>query len=223
MDVQATLIEYGLPALFVGLVLAGLGMPVPEDIFMITGGVLVARQATDGAIPWGMVVRWNLVLYAGVMVGDSIVYGLGRRYGDAILRQRRIAKLFTPQRVLKVRGYYAKYGAATVSIARHTAPIRFVTFLMAGVSRMSFAKFFFWDSLAAILSVPLWFAAGYAGNQYFASVQEKVHWVVGGVAAAAAVALVVVLVRRRRRSRAAAAAAAPLAEARPAGAADGGA
>ena len=60
----------------------------------------------------------------------------------------------TPVRVERVRGYYAKYGAATVFIARHTMPVRFVTFLMAGVSRMKFAKFFFRQTLEQGESMP---------------------------------------------------------------------
>lgn len=161
MDLESLSTRYGLPALFVGLLLAGLGLPIPEDVFMITGGGLTVVKVEHGADRWTSILVAIAVLYAGVMAGDSIVYALGHRFGDGLFARRPFRRFMTPERVARVRGYYAKYGAATVFIARHTAPVRFVTFLMAGVSRMPFSKFFFWDSLAAILSVPLWFALGY--------------------------------------------------------------
>jgi membrane protein DedA with SNARE-associated domain len=163
---EATLLnfvdQYGLAALFVGLLLSGLGLPVPEDIYMIVGGMITQRKVEAAGGAFTGPVLWALfVLYVGVMIGDTVIYHLGRRYGERILTWPFFARFMSPERTEKVRGYYAKYGAATVFIARHTGPIRFVTFLMAGVSRMPFGKFFFWDSLAAILSVPLWFAIGY--------------------------------------------------------------
>lgn len=163
---EATLLnfvdQYGLAALFVGLLLSGIGLPVPEDIYMIIGGMITQRkvEAAGGAWVQPVLVAISL-LYVGVMVGDTVIYYLGSRFGERILTWKVFARFMSPERTEKVRQYYAKYGAATVFIARHTGPIRFVTFLMAGVSRMPFGKFFFWDSLAAILSVPLWFAIGY--------------------------------------------------------------
>ncbi len=163
---EATLLnfvdQYGLAALFVGLLLSGIGLPVPEDLYMIIGGMITQRkvEAAGGAWVQPVLVAISL-LYVGVMVGDTVIYYLGSRFGERILTWKVFARFMSPERTEKVRQYYAKYGAATVFIARHTGPIRFVTFLMAGVSRMPFGKFFFWDSLAAILSVPLWFAIGY--------------------------------------------------------------
>lgn len=163
---EATLLnfvdQYGLPALFVGLLLSGIGLPVPEDIYMIIGGMITQRKVEAAGGAWAQPVLVAIsLLYVGVMVGDTVIYYLGSRFGERILTWKVFARFMSPERTEKVRQYYSKYGAATVFIARHTGPIRFVSFLMAGVSRMPFGKFFFWDSLAAILSVPLWFAIGY--------------------------------------------------------------
>jgi membrane protein DedA with SNARE-associated domain len=165
---------YGLPLLWLGLLIAGLGVPIPEDIFIITGGVLTHRSQSS-------ILLALFVLYTGVMVGDTIVYHLGARYGEAVLRRKFIARLMTPARVERVRRYYAKYGAVTVLIARNLAGIRFPTFLMAGVSKMGFGRFFFWDSLSALVSVPLWFWLGYTASAHLDQIRSWIAWVIGGL------------------------------------------
>jgi membrane protein DedA with SNARE-associated domain len=163
--------RFGLPLLWLGLFVAGLGVPIPEDIFLITGGILTQR---NGASPLFALV----VLYSGVMVGDAIVYNLGSRYGEAVLRRKFIARLMTPARVERVRRYYARYGAVTVLIARNIAGIRFPTFLMAGVSKMGFGRFFFWDGLSGLVSVPLWFWLGYAASENWEAIYKRVSgWI----------------------------------------------
>ena len=63
--------------LFLGLVLAGLGLPIPEDVFMITGGGLTVAKVEHGSDQWSAILAALGILYAGVMAGDSVVYGLG--------------------------------------------------------------------------------------------------------------------------------------------------
>ena len=182
MNIQELAQQYGLPLLWGGLFIAGLGVPIPEDIFLITGG-LITHQ-TKGSIPFAL-----LVLYSGVIVGDTIVYHLGSHYGEAVLRRRFVARLMTPARVEKVKSYYARYGALTVFLARHVAGIRFPTFLLAGVSRIGFGKFLFWDGLAALISVPLWFWLGHAFSENWETIHQKISGWVAWVLAALIAAL----------------------------------
>jgi membrane protein DedA with SNARE-associated domain len=174
---------FGLPVLWLGLFVAGMGVPIPEDVFLIIGGVLTHKNQSSPLFALA-------VLYSGVMVGDAIVYRLGARYGEAVLRKRFVARLMTPARVERVRRYYARYGAVTVLIARNLAGIRFPTFLMAGVSKMGFARFFFWDGLSALVSVPLWFWLGYAASENWEAIHARISgwmlWVVAGLLVALA-------------------------------------
>lgn len=193
--------QYGLLALFLGLLASGLGLPVPEDIYMIVGGMLAQTEIERTGVPWaGPVLKSLGVLYVGVMIGDTIIYHLGRRFGDRILTARFVKRFVTPDRAEKVRAYYAKYGAATVFIARHTGPIRFVAFLMAGVSRMPFGRFFFWDSLAAVLSVPIWFGIGYFFWQQRHELEKRLGLVITGLAVAALLGLVYYVAKKKKKA-----------------------
>jgi membrane protein DedA with SNARE-associated domain len=66
---------------------------------------------------------------------------------------------------------------------------------MAGVSRMGFGRFFFWDSLAALISVPLWIWLGYAASQNWKAIHERIS---GWVAWALGAAIVAILVWKFR-------------------------
>ena len=60
----------------VWLLLAGLGMPLPEDIPLIFGGVMAARGEIDVVIHF-------ILSMVFIIVGDSMLFFIGRRLGQA--------------------------------------------------------------------------------------------------------------------------------------------
>jgi len=69
--------EYGYLAVFVMLLICGFGVPVPEDVTLVTGGVIAGLGHAD-------VNTMFAVGMAGVMVGDGLMFTLGRLYGERI-------------------------------------------------------------------------------------------------------------------------------------------
>jgi membrane protein DedA with SNARE-associated domain len=134
--------------------LAGLGVPIPEDLVLITSGVL-ARQGV-AALGWTIP-----TLYIGVLSGDLILYSFGRRFGGTILRHPRVLRHLTPKRQARIEHYFARYGNRTVFLVRHLAVLRAPTYLIAGAMKMPGWKFLLWDGLAALISVPLMVGLGY--------------------------------------------------------------
>ena len=63
--------------LFLVLMLCGLGLPVPEELPLLTGGFLVYRGITQ--FPTTLVI--SLV---GVIAGDNSLFFLGRRFGTGV-------------------------------------------------------------------------------------------------------------------------------------------
>ena len=155
----AGLTAYGL--IFLVLLAAGFGLPLPEDIPLILGGVLVHRgQATL----WKMIV----VGYLGIIIGDSIMFGLGRRFGSKVgvgTAPGIFARIVTPEKRAQVEGMFKKYGERIVMLARFLPGVRTVTYFTAGSVGMSFPRFLAYDSFAALASAPLFVLLGY----YFGS------------------------------------------------------
>ena len=75
--------SYGL--MIAALVAAGLGLPFPEDIVMISGAILAQRGITT--LPLTV-----LALAVGVFLGDTALFFMARRIGTAIYSWRWIQR-----------------------------------------------------------------------------------------------------------------------------------
>src|SRR5690349_13035813 len=138
--------SYGL--MLVALLIAGLGLPLPEDIVLISGGILIQRGVTS---IWATVA----VCVVGVLVGDLMLFLMARRAGPAIYRRKFIAKVLPAPRRAKLEGLFAKYGGLVIFCARHVAGLRAPTFAVAAIHGMSVWRFLFWDTLALGVSLPV--------------------------------------------------------------------
>ena len=130
------------------LLLCGLGLPIPEDISLITAGYLAHLGKVE-------VHTVFLVCFAAVLGGDSIAFMMGRLFGTRMLASRLGHRYFNPKRQRRVRAYFRRYGSKVVFIARFLPGLRFSIFLSAGMLHVAPSTFIVYDSLAALLSVPL--------------------------------------------------------------------
>jgi membrane protein DedA with SNARE-associated domain len=189
-------IELGsLPLLVAALVLAGFGVPIPEDVVLIAGGVL----AHQSQLPWALVL---VALYAGAIGADCILYGLAHRYGEQLLSRAPFRWILSGERRLRVRRLYAEYGARAVFVGRHLGGVRALVFAMAAVEGVPFRAFLFWDSLAGLVTVPAVFGLGYLFSSHASAVAQGLaraeHWALFALALAAGAGW---LVWRWRRAR----------------------
>jgi membrane protein DedA with SNARE-associated domain len=177
--------------LFTALVLAGLGAPIPEDIVLITAGVL----AHQGVIELDRTVP---ILYVGVLTGDLVVYSFGRRFGDIILRHPHVLRFLTPARQKRIERYFARHGNRTVFLVRHLAVLRAPTHLIAGAMKMPGWRFLLWDGLAALVSVPIMVGIGYFFADSVTVLQHNLRRIEYWLFAIAALVFVTYLLLRYR-------------------------
>jgi len=146
-------------AVMFGVLLAcGFGFPMPEDIVLVTGGILSAHGVTQYTIV-------NLVCMAGVMVGDGIIFFLGRRYGPRLKQRAPFNRIFTEKRDLMVKGLFDKYGDKVIFMGRFMPGLRTPIFFSSGVYQVPPWKFFALDGSAALISVPAWIWLGFFFGQ----------------------------------------------------------
>lgn len=188
------------------LVCCGLGLPLPEDVALITGGILAGYGPPRGVgSVWGMVA----VGLIGILLGDSVIFRAGQTYGEKILETRFISRHINGERVERTIHLFEKHGAKFIMVARFLPGVRAVTYFVAGTSGVPFWKFLLYDGIAACASAPGWVFLGYwAGKHRMLSkawawatrVQFSIL-VLSGVAVVLWLVTMTIL-RRRRRARA---------------------
>lgn len=158
--VTQPLLEYlqssplGLWVLLGVLLLCGLGLPIPEDIILVTAGMVAAEDGQS----W---ISATALMYAGVLMGDSFIFLLGRRWGGELLKHRWILRMLSPEKQDKVAQLFHRYGSAVFFVARFLPGLRAPVFWTAGAMRASYLRFAFFDGLAALISVPVFVWLGH--------------------------------------------------------------
>lgn len=161
--------EYGYIAVFVVLIACGLGVPIPEDITLIAGGVLAGLGKAD-------VFTMIAVGLSGVLLGDGIMFAAGRIFGHRILKLPTVARVIKPKRYAEIQDKFDRYGNWVLFIARFLPGLRMPIYVFAGISRkISYLRFCFMDGLAACLSVPIWIILGAYGAKNIDWLFTKVH------------------------------------------------
>jgi len=145
-------VAYG--TIFAVLFACGLGLPVPEDITLITAGVL--SSAGSISLPGALIVG-----YFGVLIGDSILFFAGRKYGRNVFKLPLFRRVFTPDRIQLAEARIQRNAKMICFMARFLPGLRAPIFLTAGVMKVRPSIFILQDGLAAIISVPIWIFVGH--------------------------------------------------------------
>ena len=211
-------------ALVAILIAAGLGVPVPEDIPLITAGYLTNKQHS----PIGMIDTDNdgrpdtvdatrqkrvpnmyLMIVAGmigVLAGDSVVFYIGRQGIDSNnFVAKHLRKVLHSKRRARAERHFARHGHLTVFAGRFMPGFRSLVFAMAGMAKMSYPRFLAIDGMAAAISVPTFIILGHTLANHFppeviyAKVDAVKH-IVGPIMLVLTIgAISLYIVRRRRR------------------------
>lgn len=161
--------DYGYFAVLFVLIICGFGVPIPEDITLVSGGVISGLGYTNVHV-------MLIVSLMGVLLGDSTMYWLGRIFGVKILRFRLIRKLMSPKRLRLVRDKFEQYGNRVLFIARFLPGLRAPIYMVSGITRrVSFTRFLFIDFVAAIISVPIWVYLGDFGASNLDWLQKQIE------------------------------------------------
>jgi membrane protein DedA with SNARE-associated domain len=202
-------LDFGYAFVFGVLVLCGFGFPMPEDVVLVTGGVLAWLESPIETLTVSEMVSDSglrhmvLVGLAGILAGDSVIYWLGRRLGVRVAEFRLLRRLVPPEKLEEVEKRLRLRGNLVVVLARYLPGLRAPTYFTVGHSRLPYWQFLLFDGLAALISAPLWVCLGFwFGDDIGRAAREATrfgHFILVGVG----VVLAVVGFRWLQRRRAA--------------------
>ena len=126
---------------------------LPGDSLLFVAGTLWAAAGMD---PRAL----GITLIAAALCGDNVNYWIGRYLGPKVFRWER-SRFFNRAALDYTRAFYAKHGGKTIVIARFVPIVRTFAPFVAGVGRMSYARFLAFSVGGAVLWVGLLVTAGY--------------------------------------------------------------
>jgi len=129
--------------IFGAIILAGFNIPFSTDVMILIAAILAAT----------IVPEHTWLLYFSILVGCYLsamcAYWLGRIIGSAFCKKKFFSKWLSPQRLLKIKQFYNKYGLWTLVLGRFIPfGVRNCIFMSSGMSKMPFGKFILMDALA---------------------------------------------------------------------------
>ncbi|RIY34518.1 hypothetical protein CKF54_00540 [Psittacicella hinzii] len=180
---------------FAVLMLSGFGVPIPEDITLVTAGILASQGYAHG---YGIF----LVCMAGVLIGDSCMYILGYIYGVKLLRVKFLRKILTAKRIKTIRYRFQDNAILFLFVARFLPGLRAAIYLFSGITRkVSYTKFILIDFFASIISVPVWVSLGYFFGNNLEHLKHLVSKIGLGFTVAAVIGFILIFVFIKIRIR----------------------
>lgn len=184
--------------LFFLLLVAGLNIPISEDIILITGGAMVSLCAPE--IHW----RMYFLLFLGCWLSAWECYALGRFFGPKIYNVPWFNHWINPKSVARVHRRIEKYKYLTFFGVRFIpGGIRNTFFMTCGLGKMPFKTFIFRDGMAALLASFVIFHLGYEFASHYheiiATIERYQKYFIYLTAIVLAVVLIGVTFARREK------------------------
>ena len=140
-------IDYFPLVAFLGLLLAGLNLPVSEDLIIITGAILCHKKPS--------IMPATLVsIYIGVILTDFFVYWVGTKVRKGTGKIKFFARMIPEKAMDKMHDNLNKYGIFTFVVCRFIPfGVRNTLFFTSGFFNLRLRLFILFDVIAAMISV----------------------------------------------------------------------
>jgi membrane protein DedA with SNARE-associated domain len=136
--------SYGLVVLFVIIALESGGIPLPGETSLVAAGVLASR----GHFSIAAVIA---VSAAAAIAGDNGGYWVGRTGGRRLLFRYALLRRYAERALPPTELFFHRHGGKAVFFGRFIAILRITAAWMAGISRMAWWRFLFWNALGGIV------------------------------------------------------------------------
>jgi membrane-associated protein len=147
---------------------------LPGDSLIFAAGALASIKNSSISLP---ILIITLIIAA--ILGDAANYAAGRYVGSKIFK-RDGGFWLNKKHLLSAHNFYEKYGGKTIIIARFVPIIRTFAPFVAGIGKMNYFRFAFYNVAGAIAWVLIFTLGGY----YFAAarlIQEHFHYVIAAI------------------------------------------
>ena len=181
--------DVGYPVLFALIAIETMGVPVPAETALIGAALLAHRGHMD-------IATLTVLAATAAILGDNVGFAIGRHFGRRVfvhpgpLHKHRLKVLEHGE------PFFARHGPKAVFLGRWVAGLRIASAWLAGMNKMPWPTFLFWNALGGIA----WAVSISLSIYFLGDLAEHAIEVVGPISAGIVVAaLIAFWVYRRRR------------------------
>ncbi|MEC2622762.1 DedA family protein [Bacillus cereus] len=153
--------QYGYWALFFCLWLGIIGMPIPDEMIVMSGG-FVSSLGILSVIPA------FLLTYLGVVSGLSLGYILGKIFGtkvlDKLMKKKKAKYPLKSQQMVEKYGHYALVTSYFIPVVRHIVPY------LVGMNNMPFKTYALYSYTTGFVWTLVYFVLGALFGQHIESI-----------------------------------------------------
>jgi membrane protein DedA with SNARE-associated domain len=183
--------DYGLFFLFGIVCLESAGLWLPGETALIAAAV----YASNGHLSITGVIT---VAAAGAIIGDNIGYWLGREGGRRLIYRYALPQRLADRVMPPAERFFARHGGKAVFLARFFGGVRVTGAWMAGITRMSWWRFLFWNAAGGIVwAIGVGLLAFFAGRAVADTIAR--YGVYGAIAGAILIVLFIGAIHVWRR------------------------
>lgn len=177
------IIECGLPLVFANVLLECLGLPLPAlPTLVLTGAITVSASLAPGAFSalapgfpallpsaaFGPLVAIVVTASIAALLGDTLWFWLGRRYGNRVLAFMCKLSISRDTCVTRSAGFFGRFGVRILAVSKFIPGLSTLAIPVAGATGIGFGSFLFYDALGALL----WSGIGVAFGAMFADLVD---------------------------------------------------
>ncbi|MDF5715164.1 MAG: DedA family protein [Rhizonema sp. NSF051] len=161
--------EYGYWAIFWGVLLENLGIPLPGETVTLVGGFLAGSKELS---------YWWVLGDATVsaIVGGICGYWIGRFGGWSLLVKISSILRISEKRILVIKEKFSENADKGVFFGRFFALLRIFIAPLAGITEMPFRKFFLYNFMGAIIWASVMVTLAFFAGR-IVSLEQLVAWV----------------------------------------------
>ena len=192
-EMTGLLAQHGLVLVFANVLLTQVGVPVPAVPLLVVAGAFVMDGQMDVASLLSVSILASLI-------GDSIWFLGGRRYGYPVLRALCRIAIEPDSCVKQTETNFERWGAASLMVAKYIPGFSTIAPPLAGALRLAFPVFLGYSAVAALLWAGLPIALGAIFHLEVARALDWLqHMGAGAAALIAVVALIYVAIKIAQR------------------------
>jgi membrane protein DedA with SNARE-associated domain len=166
-ELRALLAQHGLTLVFLNVLAAQLGLPLPALPMLVVAGALLA----DGTLH---VASLGVVVIVASLMGDVPWYFAGKRYGYRVLRTLCRISMEPDSCVKQTENIFTRFGPASLLVAKYIPGFSTVAPPLAGTMNVGLCRFLAYSAAAAAL----WAASPVLAGYFF---RREVEWLLAKI------------------------------------------